>query len=122
MRPAFDDTVADARVAILAGADTTVSALAAFFYYLLLHPAEFNLVREEIDQVYPPGADATDAFKHAELVYTSACLYVTFNHCEEQKLICQAEMNLFDFFLRFPLQDREKFQEDKGRKSSLASE
>ncbi|KIK67013.1 hypothetical protein GYMLUDRAFT_156769, partial [Collybiopsis luxurians FD-317 M1] len=73
-KPAYEDTVADARVAILAGADTTVSSIAAFFYYMLCHPEEFSLLREEIDRVYPPGSDATDISKQSELVYTSACL------------------------------------------------
>ncbi|KAF5366924.1 hypothetical protein D9757_010825 [Collybiopsis confluens] len=73
-KPAYEDTVADARVAILAGADTTVTSLAAFFYYMIRHPKEFALLREEIDRVYPSGSDATNVSKQSELVYASACL------------------------------------------------
>ncbi|KAF5374025.1 hypothetical protein D9757_010068 [Collybiopsis confluens] len=68
-KPAYEDTVADARVAILAGADTTVTSLAAFFYYMIRHPKEFALLREEIDRVYPSGSDATNVSKQSELVY-----------------------------------------------------
>lgn len=61
-------------LAILAGADTTASALASLFYFLLCNPDCYARVQRELDSVYPGGADPMDTSKHPELIYLTACL------------------------------------------------
>ena len=68
------DVIADGALAMIAGADTTSSALASFFYYMLCNPKDYKRLREEVDRVYPLGEDATDTSKHDLLVWTEACL------------------------------------------------
>ena len=68
------DVIADGTLAMVAGADTTSSALASFFYYMLCNPECYQRLKEEIDSVYPSGADAMDTSKHDQLVWTNACL------------------------------------------------
>ncbi|KAJ3785945.1 high nitrogen upregulated cytochrome P450 monooxygenase 2 [Lentinula aff. detonsa] len=71
--PLMKEVVADALLAIVAGADTTSVALTNFFYMILKHPEHYQRVQEEVDRVYADG-DATDVFKQSRLKYLSACL------------------------------------------------
>ncbi|PIL33443.1 cytochrome P450 [Ganoderma sinense ZZ0214-1] len=71
-RPSVRDVIADGALAMIAGADTTSSALSSFFYYMLCNPTYYQRLRDEIDRVYPDGADATDTSKHDQLVWTDA--------------------------------------------------
>ncbi|KAJ3844315.1 high nitrogen upregulated cytochrome P450 monooxygenase 2 [Lentinula raphanica] len=70
---AVKEVIADALMAIVAGADTTSVALTNFFYLMLKHPEDYRRVQEEIDRVYA-DADATDVSKQSGLKYLSACL------------------------------------------------
>lgn len=71
--PLMNEVVADALLAIVAGADTTSVALTNFFWFILANPEHYKRVQEEVFSVY--GEDsATDLSKHSELKYTSACL------------------------------------------------
>ncbi|KAJ3998702.1 cytochrome P450 [Lentinula boryana] len=71
--PPMKEVVADALLAIVAGADTTSVALTNFFYMILKHPEHYQRVQEEVDRVYADG-DATDVSKQSRLKYLSACL------------------------------------------------
>ncbi|KAJ3718009.1 cytochrome P450 [Lentinula guzmanii] len=71
--PLMKEVVADALLAIVAGADTTSVALTNFFYMILKHPEHYQRVQEEVDRVYADG-DATDVSKQSRLKYLSACL------------------------------------------------
>lgn len=64
-------------LAIVAGSDTTVTALSSLFYFLISHPDCYQLAQEEVDRVFPAGADALDASKHDQLTYLNACLCVS---------------------------------------------
>ncbi|KAI0706787.1 cytochrome P450 [Cerioporus squamosus] len=75
--PPVIDVAADAILAIIAGSDTTASALASFFYCILNDKASYKRLQKEIDSVYPPGADATECSLHDQLVYLDACLNET---------------------------------------------
>ncbi|KAF9075642.1 cytochrome P450 [Rhodocollybia butyracea] len=72
-QPLMNEVIADALVAIVAGADTTSVALTNFFWMMLTNPAHYKLVQEEVDRVYME-ADATDISKQSDLKYMSACL------------------------------------------------
>lgn len=73
-KPLITEVVADALMAIVAGADTTSVALTSFFWMILTHPEHYKRVQQEVDSVYGEGADATDLARHSQLKYTSACL------------------------------------------------
>jgi len=74
VRPSLASVVADGALAIVAGADTTVSALSSLFYFLLSNPNHYKKLQEEVDAVYPPGSDPLDVSKHNELKYMNACM------------------------------------------------
>ncbi|KIK61218.1 hypothetical protein GYMLUDRAFT_96895 [Collybiopsis luxurians FD-317 M1] len=67
------EVVADALLAIVAGADTTSVGLTNFIWMILSHPEHYQRLREEVDRVYA-DADATDISKQSQLKYLSACL------------------------------------------------
>ncbi|KAJ4483590.1 cytochrome P450 [Lentinula aciculospora] len=72
-QPQMKEVVADALMAIVAGADTTSVALTNFFYLILKNPEHYQRLREEVDTVYA-DADATDVSRQSGLKYLSACL------------------------------------------------
>ena len=61
-------------LAIIAGADTTSSAMASLFYFLLTNQDCMARLQEEVDSVYPDSDYPLDSFKHAELKYLNACM------------------------------------------------
>ncbi|KAE9402839.1 cytochrome P450 [Gymnopus androsaceus JB14] len=73
-RPALKEVVADGALAIIAGSDTTSSALSTLFFLLMNHPMIYEQLETEIDRVYPTDADPLDATKHGEMPYLSACI------------------------------------------------
>ncbi|KAF5384474.1 hypothetical protein D9757_006474 [Collybiopsis confluens] len=72
-QPQMREVVADALLAIVAGADTTSVGLTNVIYMILSHPEHYRRIQEEVDSVYA-GTDATDISKQSELKYLSACL------------------------------------------------
>ncbi|RDX44047.1 cytochrome P450 [Lentinus brumalis] len=76
-QPPVSDVAADAVLAIIAGSDTTASALSAFFYFILRDNTCYGRLQKEIDAVYPPGTDATESSAHDQLVFLDACLNET---------------------------------------------
>ncbi len=73
-QPPVSDVAADAVLVIIAGSDTTASALSAFFYFILRDNTCYGRLQKEIDAVYPPGTDATESSAHDQLVFLDACL------------------------------------------------
>ena len=59
---------------IVAGADTTSSAMASLFWFLLKNPECYRRLQKEIDSVYPPGEDPFNTTKHGELKYLDAVM------------------------------------------------
>ncbi|KAL0574599.1 hypothetical protein V5O48_007366, partial [Marasmius crinis-equi] len=75
-KPSHGAVSSDGVLAIMAGSDTTSTALRNFFYLILAHPECYKQLQAEIDSVYPPEADAMDSSKHGSLQYLNACIFV----------------------------------------------
>ncbi|KAK7032984.1 cytochrome P450 [Favolaschia claudopus] len=73
-KPPLGDVIADGALAVVAGADTTASALASLFYFLMLHPKYYRRLQEEIDAHFPPGSDPLDTHSHADMKFLDACI------------------------------------------------
>ncbi|KLO13822.1 high nitrogen upregulated cytochrome P450 monooxygenase 2 [Schizopora paradoxa] len=65
VKPTFEQVVGDAALAVIAGADTTATALTTAFYYLLRDPAKYKQLQEEVDTYFP--ADEGEPFDAATL-------------------------------------------------------
>ncbi|KAI0357606.1 high nitrogen upregulated cytochrome P450 monooxygenase 2 [Trametes cingulata] len=72
--PPLQQLVDDGVLAIVAGADTTSSALTSLFFCLGTHPAAYKRLQEEIDKFYPAGEDACDAKHHRDMHYLTAVI------------------------------------------------
>ncbi|CDO71118.1 hypothetical protein BN946_scf184844.g122 [Trametes cinnabarina] len=64
----------DSLLAIVAGSDTTSSALTSLVYCLLTHPSALKNLQIEIDRFYPADADPCDSKHHREMHYLTAVL------------------------------------------------
>ncbi|KAF7330387.1 Cytochrome P450 [Mycena venus] len=73
-KPPLGDVIADGALAVVAGADTTASALASLFYFLLSHPEYYKQLQEEVDAHFPLGSDPLDTSSHAEMKFLNACI------------------------------------------------
>lgn len=76
-KPPLNDVVADGLLAIVAGADTSSSAMSCMFWCLLSDRECLKRLQHEIDTVFPDGANALDTSKHSELPYLRACINET---------------------------------------------
>ena len=72
--PAFAQVVDDGILAVIAGADTTASALTSIFACLLAHPDVYATLQDEVDRFFPPGADACATAHHKEMSYLNAVM------------------------------------------------
>ncbi|KAI0355826.1 high nitrogen upregulated cytochrome P450 monooxygenase 2 [Trametes cingulata] len=72
--PPLTRLVDDGIVAIVAGADTTSSALTSIVFCLLTHPEAYKRLQKEIDQFYPPGDDPCDMQHHPKMHYLTAVI------------------------------------------------
>ncbi|CAL1711925.1 unnamed protein product [Somion occarium] len=77
VKPAVPEVSADGTFAVVAGSDTTASALSSLFWFLIMNPDVYKKVQEEIDTVYPDYADPLNTARHAKLVYLNACINET---------------------------------------------
>ncbi|TBU27634.1 high nitrogen upregulated cytochrome P450 monooxygenase 2 [Dichomitus squalens] len=73
--PPFFQLLNDGIVAIIAGADTTSSALTSIFYCLLRDPSTYAALQDEVDQVYPLGENVYDMKRHHDLHYLTAVIH-----------------------------------------------
>lgn len=67
----------DGSLVVLAGSDTTGSAVCNAFYFLLRRLEVYKKLQAEIDQVYPPGESALDSKPHKDLPYLDAVINET---------------------------------------------
>ena len=74
VKPSVGEVGADGTFAVVAGSDTTASALSSLFWFLLQNPKEYAKVKNEIDTVYDTGVDPLSAARHGQLVYLNACM------------------------------------------------
>lgn len=72
--PPLSRLIDDGVLAIVAGADTTSSALTSIFYCLLTHPDACQKLQAEIDQFYPHGEDPVDIKHHLDMHYLTAVM------------------------------------------------
>jgi len=76
-RPSFGDLAQNGTLAIIAGSDTTSSILTAIIYYLLLNPAVYERLQEEVDSAFPSGEEPLDAAKLSHLEWLNGCINET---------------------------------------------
>jgi cytochrome P450 len=74
-------------LAIVAGSDTTSSVLTAIIYYLLLNPAVYERLQEEVDGAFLRGEDPLDAVKLSQLEWLNGCMWVLRHEESSQCLI-----------------------------------
>ena len=73
-RPSRSITISEAVLAVIAGSDTTSTALSNAFWCLLSHPNCYKRLQEEVDCYYPSGVDALNPKHHPKMVYLDAVL------------------------------------------------
>jgi cytochrome P450 len=73
-RPIFRDIAQNGMLAIIAGSDTTSSILTAIIYYLLLNPAAYERLQEEVDSAFPSGEEPLDVVKLSHLEWLNGCM------------------------------------------------
>ncbi|KAI0086977.1 cytochrome P450 [Irpex rosettiformis] len=66
--------ISEAVLAVIAGSDTTSSALSSTFWCLLRYPNYFKRLQEEVDRYYPSDDDALDPKHHPKMVFLDAVL------------------------------------------------
>lgn len=102
----MQNVITDAVFAIIAGSDTTASALVSLFFHLMCNDKIYTRLQDEIDRVYPAGSDALDASKHTELPFLNACMCVLLLYIAElifasKQSLLFIEMRLSGCILRF---------------------
>ncbi|KAM5536745.1 hypothetical protein V8D89_009584 [Ganoderma adspersum] len=73
----MEDLIKDSILAIIAGADTTSTALTSVTYCLLTHPDAYAHLQAEIDRFYPAGEDALSPKHHRDMPYLTAVINET---------------------------------------------
>ena len=61
-------------LAVVAGSDTTSSAMTSLFHCLLTHPEAYARLQEEVDRFYPAGEDAFSTKHHRDMHYLQAVM------------------------------------------------
>jgi len=62
------------QLAIVAGSDTTSSALTATLYYLLHNPVAYERLQEEVDGAFPNGGEPLDVGKLGQMKWLNGCI------------------------------------------------
>ncbi|KAL1948858.1 hypothetical protein VTO73DRAFT_10664 [Trametes versicolor] len=75
--PPVQQLVDDGVLAIVAGADTTSSALSSLFFSLVTHRDVYDRLQAEVDRFYPQGENTGDAKHHREMHYLTAVINET---------------------------------------------
>lgn len=69
--PTPQEVESDGMLAIVAGSDTTSTALSNLFWYLLQNPECYNRLRKEVDAL---GNDLINTAQHAHMHYLNAVM------------------------------------------------
>ncbi|KAL0062615.1 hypothetical protein AAF712_010549 [Marasmius tenuissimus] len=78
VKPTTAVVASDSVLAIVAGSDTTSTAMANLFWCLMAHPDTYERLREEVDREYPAGIDPLlDTSRFGNMKYLTACLNET---------------------------------------------
>ena len=70
--PPLQHLIDDGILAIVAGTDTTTSAVTSLFFLIMAHPDKYAKLQEEVDRHYPLGEDASDTKHHKNMPYLQA--------------------------------------------------
>jgi len=94
-RPSFYDLAQNGAIAIIAGSDTTSSVLTAIIYYLLLNPAAYESLQEEVDGAFSDGEEPLDAVKLSQLEWLNGCMWVITHEKKAlyDSFVCCADSN-----------------------------
>ncbi|RDX50601.1 high nitrogen upregulated cytochrome P450 monooxygenase 2 [Lentinus brumalis] len=76
-QPPLRQLTDDGCLIVVAGADTTSSALTSLFYCLLTNPETYRRLQDEVDKFYPRGEDTFDVRYHREMRWLNAVIYET---------------------------------------------
>jgi cytochrome P450 len=74
IKPPLPVVFSDGLLAVVAGSDTTATAISALVYFLLRNPVASNRLRAEIDQYFPRGEEPDNFTKMASMPYLNACI------------------------------------------------
>ncbi len=69
----------DGMLALIAGSDTTATALTHIWYFMIKHPECLAKLRKEVEATFPNGEETSDSTRHAKMPYLNACMYVHFS-------------------------------------------
>ncbi|KAJ3478916.1 hypothetical protein NLI96_g9421 [Meripilus lineatus] len=72
--PPYAQIVSDGTLAVIAGSDTTASAMCNIFFLLLKHPNVFKRLQDEVDKFYPHGEDALSTKHHHQMPFLDAVI------------------------------------------------
>ncbi|KAL7277160.1 hypothetical protein ACG7TL_009006 [Trametes sanguinea] len=75
--PPISQLLDDGILAIVAGSDTTSSALTSLAFCLATHPAALHKLQAEIDRFYPAGEDPCVATHYGDMHYLTAVVHET---------------------------------------------
>ncbi|KAI0761269.1 high nitrogen upregulated cytochrome P450 monooxygenase 2 [Trametes elegans] len=75
--PPVKQLIDDGILAIVAGSDTTSSALTSLFFCLGTHPHVYRRLQAEVDQFYPAGEDACNSKHGRKMHYLNAVINET---------------------------------------------
>ncbi|KAL0566006.1 hypothetical protein V5O48_016011 [Marasmius crinis-equi] len=73
-KPDVREVIGDAVLAIVAGSDTTASAIASTLWCLAAHPESYKRLMKELDEQYPRDSDPLDASRYSNMKYLTACI------------------------------------------------
>ncbi|KAJ6490687.1 high nitrogen upregulated cytochrome P450 monooxygenase 2 [Mycena vitilis] len=76
-KPTLEISAADGIVAVIAGSDTTASALSSFVWFMLSYPELYQRLQQELDSVFVEGDNPLEVDKHDELRFLSSCINET---------------------------------------------
>lgn len=73
-RPSADMVAEEGKLAIIAGSDTTSSALTAMLYYLFCNPVAYEHLQAEVDSAFPSGEEPLDVTKLSQMEWLNGCM------------------------------------------------
>jgi cytochrome P450 len=64
----------DGLLAVIAGSDTTATAITVLWYYLILDPPKSDRLRNEVDAYFPQGEEPSEFARMVNMPYLNACM------------------------------------------------
>ncbi|KDQ55994.1 hypothetical protein JAAARDRAFT_36785 [Jaapia argillacea MUCL 33604] len=72
--PSTAEVASDGVLAVVAGSDTTATALSNLWYFLLRNQDSYERLRTEVDFTFPHGEEPVDFTKQSSMPYLNACI------------------------------------------------